>query len=79
MRDPKRIKELLILIQLIWVKNPDIRFNQLIHNLQCEYRGGEYVRKAYVDEIGWGTVDVSYPDLFNVEDDDFIDFLKAKI
>lgn len=37
MRNPERIEELLELIKEIWCKNPDLRFNQLIYNLQYDY------------------------------------------
>jgi len=33
MRDPKRIKPLLKLIEEIWLKNPDLRLCQLIGNV----------------------------------------------
>jgi uncharacterized protein YihD (DUF1040 family) len=33
MRDPKRIKELLKQIETIWMKNPDLRFFQLLVNI----------------------------------------------
>lgn len=78
MRNPKRIKELMDILTAIWELQPDVRFNQLLHSLQYMYKNGKYVKKAYVDEVGWGTSHVFYPDLFNVEDDDFIEFLKEK-
>lgn len=79
MKDINRIDELLSLVATIWEDNQNLRFNQLLWNLQREYKDGKYIKKAYVDEIGWGTVDVTYPDLFSVEDDDFIEFLKLKV
>jgi uncharacterized protein YihD (DUF1040 family) len=33
MRDPKRIKELLKQLETIWMKNPDLRFFQLLLNV----------------------------------------------
>lgn len=75
MRDVTRIRTIMTLITEIWVVYPDLRFNQLIHHLQTEYDNGAYIKKAYVVEVGWGGVDVSYPDLFNVEDDKFEKFL----
>ncbi len=33
MRDPKRIKPMLKLIEKIWTKNPDLRLGQLIGNI----------------------------------------------
>lgn len=78
MRNPKRIKELMNILTAIWEMQPDIRFNQLIHNLQMEYNGGSHVRNAFIEETGWGFNPVRYPDLFYVEDDKFIEFLKEK-
>ncbi|MBF9002712.1 DUF1040 family protein [Vibrio sp. NFV-1] len=37
MRDPKRIEELLTLLNQIWMRNPDLRFNQLIYDLQSGF------------------------------------------
>lgn len=76
MRDPKRIDEMMSLLTEIWKSYPDMRFNQLINSLQYEYKNGKFIQKAFKDEVGWGTKIVSYPDLFYVEDDDFIEFLK---
>ena len=33
MRDEKRIKRILTLLESLWVKNPDFRFGQLLINL----------------------------------------------
>ena len=33
MRDPKRIKPILEKLEIIWNKNPDFRFGQLVDNL----------------------------------------------
>lgn len=66
------------MIELIWKKQPDVRFNQLISNLQYEYEDGKYLEKVFREEVGWGIVELTYPDLFNVEDDDFYDFLLKK-
>lgn len=41
-RDPKRIPELLALIQSEWEKNPDLRFFQLVNNLRQVHGYGEY-------------------------------------
>lgn len=37
MKDPKHIQELLELIKEIWLRDPDLRFNQLLYNLQYGY------------------------------------------
>lgn len=34
MRDPKRISEMLDLIESIWRKNPDLRLGQLLLNIE---------------------------------------------
>lgn len=78
MREKDRIERIIYLISEIWKKNQDVRFNQLIRSLQIEYENGKYVKTACVDVPGWGTEDVSYPDLFYVEDDKFEVFLINK-
>ena len=55
MRDPKRIPEILKLLQECWENVPDWRFGQLIENL-----------KRYI----------GYADLFYVEDDKFVQYIK---
>ena len=78
MRDSARIQVLLDLIQELWLKDPDLRFNQLVYILQSEYsfkNGGiGLVKEPEVD----GFAREGY-DLFNTEDDAFINFLKMKI
>lgn len=86
MRNPKRIPELLVVLQQIWEKQPDTRFNQLVHNLQWEYAN---LKNAYKDTLyekdEFKERDIiSYRskqvvDLFNVEDDQFLEFLKSKL
>lgn len=80
-RNPKRINTIVNILAEIWELQPDIRFNQLIHNLQTEYANNNncYFRKAYIDERGWGMIPVTYTDLFNVEDDEFLTFLQEKL
>lgn len=79
MRNPNRIDELMKVLTELWKHQPDTRFNQLIYNLQREYRGGAYVKKCYTDEIGWGLTGNFHLDLFNVEDNDFLSFLNSKL
>ena len=78
MRDPSRIQELLDLIKELWLKHPDLRFNQLIYILQSEYSLKNdcigLVKEQEVDGFAREGFD-----LFNTEDDDFIKFLKMKI
>lgn len=71
MRDPKRIEQILSLLQKIWEQQPDLRFNQLIHNLQFLYskqNNDVGKRKVYVKE-GEFQHDDYYVDLFYLEDD----------
>jgi len=73
----KRISEALELIEIIWKKDPDLRFNQLIYILQSDYsHANDNVGK--VEEI----VDSTYSrigfDLFNLEDDSFITYLRDR-
>lgn len=75
MRDCRRIERIMLIINAIWISNPNLRFNQLLYNLQREYKDGAYVKRAYMDTGGWGTIEVNYLDLFDVEDDDFEKFL----
>lgn len=78
MRDPKRISECLDLIKQMWEKDPDLRFNQLIYNLQGSYsHENEGVGKVEeVIEKGHSIVGF---DLFNLEDEQFIQFLRDKV
>ena len=83
MRDPKRIDELMSLLTELWKKHPDTRFNQLIESLQYQYQEGRYVQSVfkkektmYLDKLVEAEFEVSYPDLFYVEDDDFIKYLR---
>jgi hypothetical protein len=78
MRDPKRISEVLELIELIWKKDPDLRFNQLIYTLHSGYsQANDNVGK--VEEV----VDPTYSrigfDLFNLEDETFIKYLRDQV
>ena len=78
MRDSERIQELLDLIKELWFKDPDLRFNQLVYILQSEYsfknNGIGLVKELEVDGFAREGFD-----LFNTEDDAFINFLKMKL
>lgn len=67
MRDKKRIPETLDLINTIWTRYPDLRFFQLMDYLVHKYSEMSNVESP--NKI----------DLFNLEDDLFIDFLKKLI
>lgn len=86
MRDVNRIPKIIDLIQRIWIKQPDTRFNQLMHNLQYEYSlKAKYPLKELhekeelleYDIVAYRSVKVV--DLFNLEDDCFIAFLENKV
>ncbi len=78
MRNPNRIPEILALIEQIWQQDPDLRFNQLIYNLQCSYsqqNGGMGKVEEIVDKdfsrIGY--------DLYNLADSAFEKFLRKQV
>lgn len=78
MRDPKRIETTLLLLKELWSNNTDLRFNQLIYNLQREF-SLENDGKGQITEISQeGIQHVGY-DLFYIEDDIFIQFLERKL
>lgn len=78
MRDPKRIKEIFQLLEEYWQKDPDLRFNQMLYNLQWEYSqknsGIGQIKEIAPD----GFVRTGF-DFFNLEDDEFINYLKSKV
>ena len=75
MREFERIDRMITLIKKIWENHQDLRFNQLIDYLQRKYKDGAYVKRGYVDTSPYETMEISYPNLFNVEDDKFEEFL----
>ncbi|CAE6934316.1 hypothetical protein HJ110_09780 [Vibrio parahaemolyticus] len=78
MRDPKRIETTLLLLKELWGNNADLRFNQLMYNLQREF-SLENDGKGQITEISQeGIQHVGY-DLFYIEDDIFIQFLERKL
>jgi uncharacterized protein YihD (DUF1040 family) len=78
MRDPNRIETTLSLLKELWSNNTDLRFNQLIYNLQREF-SLENDGKGQITEISQeGIQHVGY-DLFYIEDDIFIQFLERKL
>ena len=76
MRDPHRIQEVLELINDIWVKSPDLRFQQLMYTLQHGYseKNGGVGKVEKTENDGFSSVGF---DLFNVEDDTFTEYLKS--
>ncbi|WP_336883748.1 hypothetical protein [Priestia koreensis] len=79
MRDSNRIKIILTLLQQIWEHQPDVRFNQLISNLQSlfseennSYGLREVYTKSFID-----LEKTSYLDFFYLEDDKWAEFLTS--
>jgi uncharacterized protein YihD (DUF1040 family) len=71
-RDPKRIPKILSLLQAIWEQQPNVRFHQLISNLQDEYskQNNGYGRK----EAAGDTNDLGF---YYLEDEQWKDFLET--
>jgi hypothetical protein len=81
MRDPKRIKRILDLIEYIWGMHPDTRYMQLIHHLQWMYSkhnnevGKKTLYKKDKHKLGDFYMKEPVVDLFNLEDDKLEKFL----
>jgi len=76
MRPPSRIETILDLLHAIWDHQPDMRFLQLVYVLQakyCEERHPLGIIRTAPEENG--SQRTGY-DLFNVEDDEFYQFLQ---
>ncbi|WP_033827768.1 hypothetical protein [Bacillus andreraoultii] len=79
MREKERINRIMSLLQRIWEQQPDIRFNQLISNLQHMYSSqNEGYGQRIMKEKGplGDEVESSYLDLFYLEDDKWEEFLQ---
>jgi len=74
MRDKARIPEILDLIQEIWNKDQDMRFFQLIFNLQANFsKENKNIGKVeQIEPDGFTKVGFN---LFNIEDKVLTDFL----
>jgi hypothetical protein len=83
MTNPERINILMDLVSKIWEKHPDTRFNQLIHSLQFDFyqetKRGTVCHAYTINPIGQLEAHEWAIDLFNVEDDLFIEFLERKL
>lgn len=80
MRDLKRIDFVLDVIGSIWKLYPDLRYNQLVKNLQHEYhkRTNDGIKREiyeYNDNAHSMEFLNYHIDLFHVEDDIFYNFL----
>ncbi|MBP1917109.1 hypothetical protein J2Z23_004094 [Lederbergia galactosidilyticus] len=82
MRDPKRMKKILDFINELWEQQPDMRFFQLIDSLEHEYsnkNNGFGYRKGYEVNSRKDKQPMAFVDLFYLEDDDFLGFLRDLI
>lgn len=79
MRDPRRIKRVLSLLQQIWEFQPDVRFNQLISNLQSLYsqQNDNYGRREVFNNEFIELERTTYLDFFFLEDDKWEKFLNS--
>ncbi|WP_394391752.1 hypothetical protein [Shewanella woodyi] len=75
MREIKRISEIQSLIEEIWLKYPDLRYLQLLHILQSglSNQNNDIGKIKVIEEDGFEKVGF---DLFSIEDDVFIEYLK---
>jgi hypothetical protein len=84
-RDLSRIQKLTRMINTIWCKYPDLRFNQLLESLQIEFNNSNgciYTKELWEKEEHRGIVTyrrTTKTDLFYVEDDEFMEFLQKKL
>lgn len=83
MRNPERIDRVLYLIKQLWAKYPDLRFNQMISNLQWNYsskNNDAYKEYSYSkweqNDVVAFKKDVVSVDCFHLEDDKFETFLE---
>ncbi|WP_066047297.1 hypothetical protein [Robertmurraya korlensis] len=79
MGDPKRIKRILTLLHQIWEHQPDVRFNQLVSNLQSLYSqdNNSYGRREVYTKNSINLEKTSYLDFFYFEDDKWEEFLAS--
>lgn len=82
MRNPKRIYTVMNLVEQIWEAYPDTRFFQLMENLKYDFHNktkrGERIEFEKKMSDGYIIPD-SKIDLFHVEDEELILFLKEKV
>ena len=75
MRSPERIDEILSLLGKTWRKNGDLRFLQLIYILQSKLSKENNDVGKIETENEDGLIKIGY-DLFDMEDDKLIEFLR---
>lgn len=79
MREIERINRIMSLIQRIWEEEPDMRFNQLISNLQNMYSSQNegYGQRMMIEKESFGDeTESSYLDFFYLEDKEWEAFLQ---
>jgi hypothetical protein len=78
MRDPKRIPRILTLLFKIWEQQPDLRFNQLVQNLQAIYsqQNNNFGKRNFYEKDEEISYQNSFIDLFYLEDDQWEQFLR---
>ncbi len=50
MRDPKRIHEIIVYLELVWEKNPDLRFFQVVAMIEDKLLAGRNVSAFYAED-----------------------------
>lgn len=82
MREIARIHRILSLLEKIWEQQQDVRFNQLVANLQHMYSiQNEGYGKKNVKELDFmgQEIESSYLDFFNLEDEEWEKFLQLHV
>lgn len=82
MREKERINRIMTLLEKIWQQQPDVRFNQLVSNLQTMYSSENegYGQRKMKEKGPLGDeVDSSYLDFFYLEDDKWEEFLQRLV
>lgn len=79
MRDPRRIRRILALLQQIWEYQQDVRFNQLVSNMQSIYsqQHDNYGKREVFERKFIDLEKSSYLDFFFLEDDKWEGFLTS--
>ncbi|MBU5466271.1 hypothetical protein KQI49_05420 [Virgibacillus sp. MSJ-26] len=79
MREKERINRIMSLLQAIWEQQTDVRFNQLISNLQHIYSSQNegYGQRMMIEKEQFGEeTESSYLDFFYLEDKEWEAFLQ---
>ncbi|WP_337020407.1 hypothetical protein [Oceanobacillus massiliensis] len=80
MREKERVNRIMSLLQKIWEQQPDLRFNQMISNLQQMYSSqhNRYGRRKMKEvDMFDKEVESAYLDFFFLEDDKWEEFLQS--